>query len=172
MKEILGYIGSGKSTYLSKLKTKDIKHVDINFRKRLPFVVLFIIGKPLKLRYLVYFKSIKNAYIYMYLVGVTIMEKFKREEYFIDQGFSQLLSSELFFNQEKQNQLLAKEILELAESNTIYLLKIDKPLAFQRFIGRLKNKSRISDEQDWFEYCIIVDKVAKSLKNKIIIESD
>lgn len=172
MKEILGYIGSGKSTYLSEANTKDIKHVNINFRKRLPFVALFIVTKPLKLKYLIYFKSIKNAYIYMYLVGVIIVERFTRKDYFLDQGFSQLLASELFYNQKQQNQYLAKEILKLAEKNTVYLLKIDKSFAFSRFQERTKNRSRISSKQDWFEYSEKVDEVAKSLKNKLIIESN
>lgn len=172
MKEILGYIGSGKSTYLSKINTKDIKHININFGKRLPFVILFVVAKPLKLKNIFYFKSLKNAYIYMYLVGVTIVEKLIRKDYFLDQGFSQLLASELFISKTQHNQFLAKEILKLAERNTIYLLKINKSLAYSRFIGRLKNRSRISAKQDWSEYSVKVDEVARLLKNKIIIESN
>lgn len=168
MKEMIGYVGSGKSTFLANLKTNDIKHVNVGFRTRIVYVFLFLLFKPNKYKYLFYFKSIKNCYIYMYLIGLKLYEKYSKHTFFLDQGFGQLIASELYLN-DLPSKILYNELLKNANDNTMYFINISKEISFDRFLGRKVNKSRVLSNQDWYNYSAKIDKVLKMLNSKIFI---
>jgi len=167
MKELIGYVGSGKSTFLRGLKTNDIKHVDIGFKTRIKFVIIFLLFKPNKYKYLFLFNSLKNAYIYMYLLGLKLYEYYSEQTFFLDQGFGQLITSELYLN-DKTSNILYNELLQSANENTIYFININKDHAFKRFKGRKLNKSRVLSKEDWHHYSNKIDEVLKLLDLKYI----
>ena len=132
MKEMFGYVGSGKSTFLNKLETNDIKHINVGFNVRIIYIFLFLLFRPYKLRFVFLFKSKKNSYIYMYLIGLKFYEKYSKNTFFLDQGFAQLLASELYVCRTLPN-ILYDELIILAGQAEIYFVNISKNISFERF---------------------------------------
>jgi hypothetical protein len=165
MKEMFGYVGSGKSTFLNKLETNDIKHINVGFNVRIIYIFLFLLFRPNKLIFVFLFKSKKNSYIYMYLIGLKFYEKYSKNTFFLDQGFAQLLASELYVCRTLPN-ILYDELIILAGQAEIYFVNISKNISFERFKKRKSNRSRVILEKDWLKYSEKTDKVLKIIKVK------
>ena len=104
----------------------------------------------------------------MYLIGLKFCEKYSKYTFFLDQGFGQLIASELYLN-DLPSKILHNELLKNANDNTMYFINISKEISFDRFLGRKANKSRVLSNQDWYNYSAKIDKVLKMLNSKIFI---
>ena len=161
--EYFGYPGAGKTHALRKqTKLSGIRIINPRLMHRILFVFL---GLLISLKYwpaIFRFNSIKNFYIFLSLRGVDFVSKCLGKKVYLDQGYAQLLCSEMYCGkgETRASELLIKH----TRNSEILYIEVNRNISWDRFKTREINLTRIKSYRDWIEFADHVDEVWSVLK--------